>query len=152
MIDLSFLDALKPDETDLPQLPQLAQKQLGQRNTAPEAKPQVPQLAPTENNVKVLQNGQPDARGEGSEQEKSRAQKTRYAKIGMMLSEDPSRGYALTTDGERDSENVILTLGIQGVAIVEFAISKLTYDAFKLLAIVDRQSVRRLGNDAAQPK
>ena len=152
MIDLSFLDALKPDETDLPQLPQLTQKELGQRKAAPEAKPQAPQLAPTENNVKVLENDRPDARGDAGEQEKSRAQKTPYAKIGMMLAEDPSRGYALTPDGECDSENVILTLGIQGVAIVEFAISTLTYDAFKLLAIVDRQSVRRLGNDAAQPK
>ena len=152
MINLRFLDALKPDGTDLPQLPQLAQKKLGQRNTAPEAKPQLPQLAPSENNVKVLENCQPDARGDGREQDKSRAQKIRYEKIKAMLAEDPSRCYALTTDGGCDPEHVIVTLGIRGQAIVEFAVSKLTYDAFQLLAIVDRHSVRRLENDAAQPK
>ena len=152
MIDLSFLDALKPVETNLPQLPQLLPKYLGQRKPAPEAKPQAPQLAPTENNDKVLENGQPDARVEGGEQEKLRAWKTRCEKVCVMLAEDPSRRYALTTDDACDLENVIVTLGIQGLAIVEFSVSKLTYDAFQLLAIVDRHSVRGLENDAAQPK
>ena len=151
MIDLGFLDALEPDETDLPQLPQLLQKKLGQRKPNTGAVPQAPQLAPTENNVKVSETGQSAAPVEVGEQEKSRARKTRYARIGMMLMEDPSRRYALTTDGECDREDVIITLGIQRLAIVEFTVSKLSYDAFHLLAIVDRLSVRPHENVATQP-
>ena len=152
MINLSFLDAMELGETILPQVPQVVAKNLGQPKPAPEAKPQAPQVAPSENNVKVSENSYFVAPLEDGEQEKSRAQKIRYKKIGSMLAEDPSRGYALTTDGGCDLEKVIVTLGIQGLAIAEFAVSKLTYDAFQLLTIVDRHSVRRLENDAAQPK
>lgn len=112
MINLSFLDALELGETILPQVPQVVAKNLGQPKPAPEAKPQAPQVAPSENNVKVSENSDFFAPLEDGEQEKSRARQTRYAKIGMMLAEDPSRSYALTTDGGCDLEKVIVTLGI----------------------------------------
>ena len=53
MINLSFLDAMELGETILPQVPQVVAKNLGQPKPAPEAKPQAPQVAPSENNVKV---------------------------------------------------------------------------------------------------
>ena len=152
MINLSFLDALELGETILPQVPQVVPKNLGQPKPAPEAKPQAPQVAPSENNVKVSETGQSAALAEVGEQDKLRAQEARFQKIGKMLAEDSSRRYALISDGDGDPENVIVTLGIQGQAIVEFAVSKVAYDPFRLLELVDRQSTRQHESATSQPK
>ena len=57
MIDLGFLDALEPDETDLPQLPQLLPKKLGQRKPNTGAVPRLPQLPQPKITLRYLKRG-----------------------------------------------------------------------------------------------
>jgi DNA-binding transcriptional MerR regulator len=65
-------------------------------------------------------------------------QEARRQKVLAMLAERPETMRAIHADMDSDPDNVILTIAIRHVATCEMLVPKAKYDAWQLLALVDR--------------
>ncbi len=63
----------------------------------------------------------------------------RKQKVSEMLAENPTRQRVYITDTTSDPDNVILTIGIRGVATCEMLIPITKYDPFILLTTIDKE-------------
>ena len=66
----------------------------------------------------------------------------RRQKILSMLADNPGKKRTYTTDTTTDPDNVILTVGIRGVATFEMLIPKDNYDPFLLIEMIDNGSLQ----------
>ena len=64
----------------------------------------------------------------------------RRQKVIAMLSEHAGSRYAVTMGTDADSDAVILTIGVRGKATGELSIPKMSYDAFKLLELIEQHT------------
>ncbi len=67
----------------------------------------------------------------------------RIEKMIAKLEADPGLRYAMKTHTEIDPDAVILTLAIRGKGACELRIPKSRYDAFALLELIEKHTVRR---------
>ena len=66
---------------------------------------------------------------------------SRRQKVLSMLTDYPDKKRAYATDTETDPDNVILTIGIRGLATFEMLVPKVKYDPFLLLEIINNESM-----------
>ena len=69
-------------------------------------------------------------------------------RVKEMLASDPNRKYAVLVD-DAESDPVVVTVGIQGIATFRLHIPKAHYDSIALLEVIDQHSTDlKLSSDA----
>ena len=69
-------------------------------------------------------------------------QEVRLAKVLAMLEADPQLSRALHVDVHDDQHNAIITIAVRGVVTCELLVPKDKFDAWQLIALVDKMEVK----------